>query len=217
MGQCRVMVHLLYSKIENNWDSDTFANYLDLMPECFAQKISHYRYPKERQARITGRLLLMQGIQRLGCGLKLTDIQFSSYEKPFFPECNIRFSIAHSHHTVVCAISDEAEIGIDTEDATAFRMADYATLIPQSMYNDIMAQPDRDKAFLYYWTSLEATLKGEGTGLLIPARDVFVDSHWARVRSRTWHLQSFCLNENNITTIASLKPIGQYHQREVLL
>ncbi len=203
--------------MENSWDSDTLNHYLRLMPDCFARKIGHYRYPEDRQARITGRLLLIQGIHRLCCNLKLADIQYSSYGKPFFPGCNIRFSIAHSRSTVTCAISDEAEVGVDTEETNTIQVSDYERLIPKIIYKEIMRQPDRSRAFLYYWTSLEATLKGEGTGLLMPVGDACIDNRYARVRNRTWYLQSFSLAENNITTIASLKPIGQYRQLEVLL
>ncbi len=211
------MVYLLYYRLDTIWETNRLAGYLRALPDRFVRKVAQYRYPEDRQTRIAGRLLLQEGLRELGCKRALDDIRYSTYGKPYFPGCDIRFNIAHSRATVTCVLSDESEVGIDTEERSAIQVSDYERLIPNHIYKEITRQPDRVSAFLSYWTSLEASLKAEGKGFLLSTDNIVIDNQYARVRNRTWYLSGPDLFPGNTTTIASFKPVEGYQQRELFL
>lgn len=86
-----------------------------------------------------------------------------------FDACGLRFSIAHSHALLLCAVTRGRAVGVDLEslgatvdvDAIARRFFSSG----ESAALQSMPEPERLPAFLRGWTSKEAYLKATGQGL----------------------------------------------------
>lgn len=90
---------------------------------------------------------------------------------------HIRFSIAHTHDLVVCAIASGYEIGVDIENVT--RELDAVSLAraffaPPEVEAILSLSTDRVRsAFFTYWTLKESYIKARGMGMSLP-----LDAFW---------------------------------------
>ena len=75
------------------------------------------------------------------------------------------FSIAHSGGIVLCAVSTDAEIGVDIEQIIPIKLADYEEQLTENEWEYIQTAADQQIAFYKIWTKKEALLKALGRGI----------------------------------------------------
>lgn len=115
------------------------------------------------EARQTAHSLLRRAYVSL-CGGDFPELERTGQGKPFFRQGGPEFSLAHTGHMAVCAISD-SPVGADAEDLRPLRpRAAQLTMNPPEVAW-LAAQPDWDRAFLTLWTAKEAWGKMQGRGL----------------------------------------------------
>lgn len=129
-------------------DEDVRADAL-LMRLPYARRLDLARRdPRARLASLAGVALALAGTARLrGRPVEPGRLEFPAHGKPGLAG-GPSFSVAHTATRVAVAISDDCEVGLDLEDATA-------------------AAPDDATALLRLqrWTAIEAALKAVGAGL----------------------------------------------------
>lgn len=156
------MIFIYYTFNNKEWSKDLTQIMLNDFSEEDKKKWTGIFRWRERQAKILGRKLLAYGLD----DLKLTPgkiiINFNVYQKPFL-QVGPFFNITHSGDYVVCAISEEMEIGIDIEKKRKKRLPDIPSAFTDKENEIIKKYPDK----LYdFWTKKEAIVKAEGSGLL---------------------------------------------------
>ena len=111
------------------------------------------------------------------------DIRFGTgtYGKPFlhYPTSHpLHFNVAHSQQVAVYAVSRDFEVGIDLEgdrDRADYRMLAERICSPEEFTRFQQLPQNKHKAaFLSCWTSKEAFVKAEGTGLGFPLKHLTV-------------------------------------------
>jgi 4'-phosphopantetheinyl transferase len=144
------------------------------------------------------------------------------WQKPYiqdqsFVDNNIDFNISHTNGSVVCAVIESGEIGIDVE--ICARAMDVDLLAPYCLtkqelkYINSYSESERNDRFLHIWTLKEAYLKGRGIGLHHPPTDIQVDvssltSHQPRVHmisaegDDSWHFRQFHPTRLHIGAVA---------------
>ena len=126
----------------------------------------------EQEMSLLGATLLLSMLESAGIPHgENTLISRNENGKPYFPALpNICFSISHSNGTVVCALSDGGEVGIDLEYLSLPESSEKAEqrkriaarwLAPRGIETT-----DTPESFLCGWTALEAASKYAGGRLL---------------------------------------------------
>jgi 4'-phosphopantetheinyl transferase len=133
-------------------------------------------------------------------------VETTTFGKPFVADSSMSFNLSHSDGLAVCALTTNAQVGIDVERIRPVTDADgiatrYFAAGEARQYASF-ARTDRPAAFFSTWTRKEAFLKATGLGLQ-RALDSFevevapeATAPWLVLNSSTettehWHLRSF--------------------------
>ena len=126
----------------------------------------------EQEMSLLGATLLLSMLESAGIPHgENTLISRNENGKPYFPALpNICFSISHSNGTVVCALSDGGEVGIDLEYLSLPESSEKAEqrkrLAARWLAPRGIETTDTPESFLCGWTALEAASKYAGGRLL---------------------------------------------------
>lgn len=162
------MINVLYTYLSQENHADLVDKYVRDFPYEFRSKINNYKRWQDKQSSILGRLLLRQSLQYFNLSNNYPEIEYSTYNKPYFKESNIFFNISHSNDLVVCAINDTYEIGIDVEKITPINIVDFKSQMTDLEWQKLFLSDNQLEAFFDYWTQKEAIIKAHGMGLSIP-------------------------------------------------
>lgn len=171
----------------------------------------------EQEMSLLGATLLLSMLESAGIPHgENTLISRNENGKPYFPALpNICFSISHSNGTVVCALSDGGEVGIDLEYLSLPESSEKAEqrkrLAERWLAPRGIETTDTPESFLCGWTALEAASKYAGGRLLdcraIPdgtLTDRFVKKEAERVGAI-----SLCRNlDSNVEVSAAAGALG---------
>jgi 4'-phosphopantetheinyl transferase len=156
------MIYIYYTFIHKEWPDELGQLIMKDFPEEEKKKILRVIPWKDRQAKMAGRRLLQHGLEELNLDSENITLKYNTYQKPFL-ENGPYFNIAHSGGYVVCAISEDMEIGIDIENKRRKSIPDIPSAFTDTEKAIIKNCPDK----LYdFWTKKEAIVKAEGSGLL---------------------------------------------------
>jgi 4'-phosphopantetheinyl transferase len=156
------MIYIYYTLISIKWPDELGRVLMKDFPEEEKRKIERVIPWMDKQSKIAGRKLLQHGLKEMNLDPENIILKYNPYQKPFL-ENGPFFNIAHSGAYVVCAISEEIEIGIDIEKKRRKKFPD----IPLAFTDTENAMIDNCPDKLYdFWTKKEAIVKAEGRGLL---------------------------------------------------
>jgi len=158
---------------------------------------------EDRYARLVGRFLLLQGLERLGlsCSL-LTHLHYGPYGRPEL-EAPVDFNISHSCDLVFCALSMSGRVGIDIEVIRPVDLADFfPTLTPTER---IAIQQDDNPMLKFFrlWTMRESVLKAVGVGLSGMIASLDFESGNALANGCQWHITELSAWDGYACSLAS--------------
>lgn len=156
---------------------DTFtgsAAALALLSE--AERAQHQRFipPKKRHEYLVTRVLVRTVLGRL-LGVAPQTLQFVANEwgRPaLWPPAPIHFNVSHTDGLVVCLVSSNPEMGVDTEQLA--RAPDLLALAPTVFapkeQSDLAALPAAEQPHraVVLWTLKESYIKARGMGMALP-------------------------------------------------
>src|ERR1700722_12126200 len=142
------MIGVYYTIFKEPMEESRFAGYLDLMPDRIRSETARYGRWQDAHACLLGKLLLQKGLEKFGyAGLSLEDLLYTPYNRPYLPAPSlptpfsgkIDFNISHSGELVVCAISDDSQVGIDVERVDEIALADFRNIWTDKEWRDIQS------------------------------------------------------------------------------
>jgi len=160
------MTHIYYTFINEKRHSQLLKEFSKDFPENCQNKIKNFRRWQDAQLSILGRYLLKYGLKSMGKKLQPNELKFNSNSKPYLEAGNLEFNISHSGNIVVCAISDQFEIGIDIEILKDIDITDFKGQMTEYEFNKVIYANDITSSFFDYWTQKEAVLKAHGSGII---------------------------------------------------
>ena len=111
-----------------------------------------------------GRLMLQSVLKSKGMSPELIHhLSYNNSGKPSLP--NLFFNISHSDTYVVCAFSEEEEMGIDIELIRDMKIANFKSWFTINEWTVIQNSSSPSASLLNYWTAKESVLKVVGTDL----------------------------------------------------
>ena len=135
------------------------------------------------------------------------DILYTKYKKPYFEDNSIKFNISHSEKIVICALSDELDIGIDIEFKSNIKISDFKTQMTEKEWNKITISNDKTEAFFDYWTQKESVIKAHGNGLTIPLKSFEILDISTEINGEIFFLKEIDIDANYKCHISSTKEI----------
>ncbi|WP_409932534.1 4'-phosphopantetheinyl transferase family protein [Xanthocytophaga flavus] len=169
---------------------DIFFYWLPYLSEAMQIQIKNYRKKEDACLSLAGKVLLYKVLRKRGMSESiLSQIRYTDFRRPFIPDSDIDFNIAHSEGFVVIAYTQSGRVGIDLERMIAVRPEDFKSQMSVIEWQEIENAEDPQTAFYTYWTQKEAVLKANGKGMYIPLQSFQIQSGRTYLEGEEWSLQ----------------------------
>ena len=132
---------------------------LSFLPQSLHVRALRYRRPQDAFNFVLGKLMLKKGLEELGLDNNLEKILFNKNEKPYLE--NVFFNISHSGRYVVCAITQDGEVGIDIEILNEVLLKDFEMNFTKKEWSNITLHTFPLKKFYWYWVRKESIIKAQ--------------------------------------------------------
>jgi 4'-phosphopantetheinyl transferase len=197
---------ILFTRLEDNSSSYVSFSLQTKVPASVIARENSFLRAKDKARFITGRHLLLKGLELLGCTrLSLEDIILDKYQKPGFGKPPY-FNISHSGKLVVCALSLSGSIGVDTEVHREIAVGTYASFFSVNEFRMIQEESAPNlvnKTFFRFWCRKEALIKADGRGLGIPLHTIDVSADHIKVDNKFWELRDIELHPSYSACVVS--------------
>ncbi len=168
--------HLWIARPSEIRDPELLAAYDDLMTADEREKVSRFRFEKDRHTSVVTRALVRTSLSRYA-DVSPEDWRFvaNQYGRPEIDEPRearaLRFNLSHTDGLVVCLVSRGRDVGVDVEDRTRggnlLDVADrFFSPLEVKALRALPLEEQMDRFFLY-WTLKESYIKARGMGLSI--------------------------------------------------
>jgi 4'-phosphopantetheinyl transferase len=196
------MTLLLWSRIDNEWSDYDFEKRLQLVPYTHREKVIKFRFWKDRQRCLIGKMQLLHGLRNwYNHKTSLEDLRYTAYGRPFL-ESGPDFSISHSGDYVICALDDNARVGVDIEEIRPVTLDDFQSQFHSAEWSIIQSSGAKYHAFYRFWTRKEAVIKADGRGINLPLDQIVVTQAVTYVDYCSWWLTSIDLDSQYCLSIA---------------
>lgn len=183
-----------HTQIAQDWTADDLHHKLNLLPQFLQDKITPKRRHLDAQLSIAGNLLLLKVIDHFNLDLRLDDLRYCQYQRPYF-DGGFDFNISHSGNRVICCGTMEGKIGVDIELMQPIDI-DYDDYFTHTEQQNIRAAKNPQTEFFKYWTRKEAVLKAMGTGVYTPLLEIDVSLDEVIYQDETFHLMPVDIDAN---------------------
>jgi len=195
------MVYIFYYKA--SFLHPCFNYYLTRLPVPLQKQILKFRDRKDAERSLFGKLLLLKGLDFLELSeYKLTELKYTSYQRPYFNE-DFDFNIAHSGEYTLCAISKTCKVGIDVEEIRPTVLTDFKSQFTMEEWDRITTSVNSLNAFYTLWAQKEATVKAFGEGLSIPLKQIYIANGKALWDDKVLYLFQLELSHTHISYLAT--------------
>lgn len=182
---------------------ETWARCLDRLPPRLRPDILEYKRLLDRSARLLARLLVAEGLKRMGFG---GDV-FLNYRgdengRPYVRGA-VDFNVSHSEELVVCCIAEEGRVGVDVERTRIVDLSAFRSRLDPNTWKRIEESTDPTAAFFDSWTRIESVLKAEGSGLAVEPKQVRLLGGVAELSDTTWYLHKVEVHPDYSCSVAT--------------
>lgn len=157
-------IHIFHIKHAEKVPEDILRKYLLQLPEVFQKDINAYKHWESAQASLLGKMLLLYGFKKLNLPYVLKDLKIGVKDRPFI-NADFDFNISHSGAYVICAIAENARVGIDIEKHRTLKMNIAERYFDEQECLEIDSSKQPEQAFFDFWSIKEAAIKCDGRGV----------------------------------------------------
>lgn len=212
------MIYIYYSYLSEKNHESLLKNDLPQFPADYQEKINRFQRWQDAQLSLLGRILLFKGVKEAYKQKpEAKEIIQTLYNKPYFEDNSVLFNISHSGEIVVCALSDEHEIGIDVEIITNIETADFKSQMTQKEWDKIVLSLNKKEAFFDYWTQKEAVLKAQGHGLIIPLKSFEILDNTTKINEEKYYLTEVKIDEKYKCHLSLKNDISEIYLKKITL
>jgi 4'-phosphopantetheinyl transferase len=206
------MTTVYYTKCKR-LPEEVYSRAMSALPESMQQRLGRYNRWQDAHSYLYGKLLLKEGMLRMGYCNSLQSMKTTPYGKPYFDNENFGFNMSHSEAYVVCVISDDEKknLGIDIEKISPIKISSFDSILSSREKKEI----DGIEKFYRCWTRKEAIIKADGKGLHIPLETIDTTNSRVKLGNDTYHLLSVDLDKDYMVHIASLNKIEKINVNKV--
>jgi len=200
------MLTIYQNEFEGIPEKELIEQLLLSLPENTHERAKRYIFEKDAYNFLMGRILLKKGLEDLGMAGQFHQIGYMKTGKPFLK--NVFFNISHTDNLVVCAISNEGEIGIDVEKMNPLELSDFKASFTNDEWEAINTSPFPVKQFYWYWTRKESIIKALGVGLShLHLLEIDPSKNHFNANGKKWHLEGLGFGTGFSGALCSESPI----------
>jgi 4'-phosphopantetheinyl transferase len=166
--------HLWVAGPERARSSRRLGEYESWLTQEERRKAASFVFARHRHEYLVTRALERTALTRY-VGRSPASLEFARDElgRPrLSPDAGVRYSLSNTLELVVCLVSDEHEVGVDTEPLSrAPQILEVAGSVFASEERSALAglsEPERDRRAVELWTLKESYIKALGKGLELP-------------------------------------------------
>lgn len=182
------------------------------LPAPARERIKRYVRDHDKALSMMGRMLLIEGLNRLGIATRndLT-VWYPPGKRPVLPTLpHIRFSIAHSGEWIVCALSQNVEVGIDLEQRTNRNPLTLSRFLTPAEWDAVENATNPTDLFYAFWTRKEAIIKAADCLAIDAFPTLDTGGPPPRFNGKRWHLAPVAIHPDYVCSIATdVVPIAQ--------
>lgn len=180
------MIEVLYTKSDTRLSAQMFAEHLCRLPASFQTEIARFQRWQDQQARLFGKLLLLEGLRKFGYRRDiLNSVSQDEFGRPYLSE-TVDFNLTHSGGYVACALAAAGKVGVDIEKIASIDIEDFVLCLTAEEFLIIQNSAEPIKKFYECWTIKESVLKADGRGLSIPMTKVKLQGKKAKLFANIW-------------------------------
>ena len=207
------MINIYYAYIHESIHQQLLSTYLHTFPEEFQTKVLKFRRWQDAQLSLLGRLLLRHSLQKLGKVTLEQKLQYTAYNKPYFENNPLSFNISHSGNMVICAVSENLQIGIDIEVQETINIHDFKLQMTDNEWCTIYNASQQKQAFYDYWTQKEAVIKAGGKGLSIDLKSYEIQENKTQIEGIAYGLQKLQIDDEYACHLAYKLPLSESNHK----
>ncbi len=193
---------VLAQELPRLWPKERLERALALLPEAPRASALRFRRPADRQSRIAARLLLREGLRRLGCDTSLAAWRVGPAGKPCLAAHPAHFSFSHTPGFAAVALSLSGPLGLDVELPYALSLEHASRFLDAEEEDHVRRQPDAARELARLWTIKEAVLKADGSGLECEPREMNALRNPVVLRGRQWSITPVDLRPQHLCMLA---------------
>jgi 4'-phosphopantetheinyl transferase len=183
------IIKILIAKFDTRLSVQMWDQHLIRLPEPMRTEVAKFHGWEDRQARLFGRLLLLEGLQEFGYSRDVLAAVFrDEFGRPNLDKA-VDFNLTHSGGYVACALTADGKVGIDIEKIVPINIGDFDQCLTSEECGRIWKYSEPLKKFFEFWTQKESVLKADGRGLSIPMSEILINENKARLFMDSWFFQ----------------------------
>ncbi len=180
-------IKLLSVHNQKLFSETSWQNGLSQLPENHQKRVTKFRFSKDKQASLLGKLLLKNVLDTFFPKISLNDIKYTEYKKPYIEE-EFSFNISHSGDYVLLAYAlSKIPIGVDIEKMDEkMEVESFNSILTFEEKSRIKKSKIPYKTFYDIWTIKEAVSKADGRGLHFPLQEIQIKEDYINMEQNTW-------------------------------
>ncbi|MDJ1500566.1 4'-phosphopantetheinyl transferase family protein [Xanthocytophaga agilis] len=185
------MITILYADCSSSYVSEeAYFYWLPYLSDTMQKQVLSYKIKRDAYLSLAGKVLLYKALQKEDSShAKLSEITYTDFRRPFVPDLDMDFNIAHSEDFAIIAYTRYGKVGIDLERMIAVRPEDFKSQMSMDEWMRIENAVDQQTAFYVYWTQKEAVLKANGKGMYIPLQSFQIQTDFTYLEGDNWFLK----------------------------
>lgn len=157
-------IHIFYIKQTEKLAAEIFDVFLRQMPIFFQEEILKYKFWQSAESSLLGKIILKLGFAKLNLPFTLDDIKVDAKDRPFINDA-IDFNISHSGQYIICAIVENARVGIDIEKHRVLKSNIAERYFDKQECAEIDNSNQAVVTFFELWSLKESAIKCDGRGV----------------------------------------------------
>lgn len=191
--QAFVYYHFVKTPLDHHLEEKCYS----LLPKVITERVRQFIKREDRLISLVGKLLLLHGLKTLQLDqTHLTAMAYTHTQRPYLASLpHFDFNISHSHQLVVCAMSLDTQVGIDTEYFKELNLLALKEQCSPQQWAAIEQAENPQQLFYQFWVQKEALVKADGAGMEIPFAHIDIEFGKANIKGRDWYLQSLDMED----------------------
>ena len=175
---------------------------LKKLPLEWHERANRYKFEADSSNFVIGRLLLKEGLKKIGKENLFNKIDYQESGKPILE--NVYFSISHTKDLVMCAVTELGEIGIDIEKVKPVELDDFESFFTTDEWDDINNHSEPLLRFYWYWTRKESIIKALGVTLSY-LHQIKIDAtkDYVEANGKRWNLKDLAPGDGYIGALCT--------------